>query len=437
MAPRTVLNWRLYVAGLGADDDRDGGGDWILPQAPRGFEPVEVLHPQIHEDHLRPVRLRQRNRLEAARGGHHPGRAPQVLPAGTVRRLDDVPGGDHLRAGLARDPGALGEHGAQLAQVQVPELDRQAVLVGRLGSPGAGARDVVQADGAGPAARVEQRVRPGAAADVHDERCPLLLAGDVVRLLAQALVVILLALLLGARLSPAWGAVLPAALSLALFATAFSSLSCALALKTRTQETMAAFVHLVNLPILFTSTALVPVRHMPGWLAAAASFNPLTLTVDAWRGALLFGEMPSLGQLLPLAILGIACHRLVLLGRQAGAIPRPLLGRRTLVYLGYILLLTIVATVPGLAFGIVMLGDAIVSFEDGSQASIIYASDGHSSTPKERLEVLGRGHTVLIEKMAQDSGAEVIQKVGKTALLLRRNARPNPRTSNLVRGLSG
>ena len=136
------------------------------------------------------------------------------------------------------------------------------------------------------------------------------LVADVLRLLAQALVVVLLALLLGARLAPAWEAVLPAALSLALFAAAFSSLSCALALKTRTQETMAAFVHLVNLPILFTSTALVPVRHMPEWLAAAARGNPLTLTVDAWRGALLFGEMPSLGQLLPLAILAAALYAL-------------------------------------------------------------------------------------------------------------------------------
>lgn len=136
-------------------------------------------------------------------------------------------------------------------------------------------------------------------------------SADVLRLLAQALVVILLALMLGARLSPAWGAVLPAALCLALFATAFSSLSCALALRTRAQEAMAVFVHLVNLPILFTSTALVPVRQMPEWLAAAARWNPLTLTVDAWRGALLFGEMPSVtGQLLPLAILAVALYAL-------------------------------------------------------------------------------------------------------------------------------
>lgn len=127
---------------------------------------------------------------------------------------------------------------------------------------------------------------------------------DVQRLLVQALIVVALALLLGARLSPRWAAVLPAVLCLAFFATAFSSLSCALALRTRAQEPMAAFVHLANMPMLFTSTALVPVRQMPEWLASAAQWNPLTLTVDAWRGALLFGEMPSFtGQVLPLAVL--------------------------------------------------------------------------------------------------------------------------------------
>jgi ABC-2 type transport system permease protein len=127
---------------------------------------------------------------------------------------------------------------------------------------------------------------------------------DVLRLLAQALIVLVFALLLGARLSPAWGAVLLGALCLALFAAAFSSLSSALALRIRTQEAMAAFVHLVNLPILFTSAALVPVRQMPDWLAAAARWNPLTLAVDAWRGGLLFGEMPSVArQVLPLAAL--------------------------------------------------------------------------------------------------------------------------------------
>lgn len=137
------------------------------------------------------------------------------------------------------------------------------------------------------------------------------LLADVLRLLLQAVGVVLLALLLGARFSPRWQALLPAALCLALFAVAFSSLSCALALRSRVQEVMAAFVHLVNLPVLFTSTALVPARQMPDWLAAAARWNPLTLAVDAWRGALLFGEMPSAaGQVLPLALLAAALYAL-------------------------------------------------------------------------------------------------------------------------------
>ena len=39
----------------------------------------------------------------------------------------------------------------------------------------------------------------------------------------------------------------------------------------------------------------------------------------------------------------------------------------------------------------------IVQYGDGSIASISYASGGHPSTEKERFEVLGRGHTVLID----------------------------------------
>jgi hypothetical protein len=50
---------------------------------------------------------------------------------------------------------------------------------------------------------------------------------------------------------------------------------------------------------------------MPDWLAAAARWNPLTLAVDAWRGALLFGEMPSAaGQVLPLALVAAALYAL-------------------------------------------------------------------------------------------------------------------------------
>lgn len=114
----------------------------------------------------------------------------------------------------------------------------------------------------------------------------------------------------------------------------------------------------------FAKAALLPMALSVGLTIAGFA----VLAADPRYSTDLLSLALQLVELLPLAILGIACHRLVLLGRQAGAIPRPFFGRRTLVYLGYILLLSIVAILPGLAFGIVMLGDAVVSFEDGSQA---------------------------------------------------------------------
>lgn len=129
------------------------------------------------------------------------------------------------------------------------------------------------------------------------------LLADVARLLLQALAVLALAAVLGARLRPSWGALLVALLGLALFAAALSALSCAVALAVKAQEAMGTYVHLVNMPLLFTSTALVPGRQMPGWLAALSRWNPLTATVEAWRGALLTGEAPVWTHLLPLAAL--------------------------------------------------------------------------------------------------------------------------------------
>lgn len=145
---------------------------------------------------------------------------------------------------------------------------------------------------------------------------------DVTRLLLQAAAVLGLALLLGARLHPKPGAAIVGLACVALFAGAFSCLSCAVALRARAQEAMATYVHLVNMPLLFTSTALVPGRHMPDWLAAVSRVNPLTLTVDAWRGALLSGVVPSLGPAIVIlaALLGLTFR--LALAQMRGAAQR-------------------------------------------------------------------------------------------------------------------
>ena len=132
------------------------------------------------------------------------------------------------------------------------------------------------------------------------------LAADVARFVAQAVVVGLLGWMLGARLWIDWGAVFFAGLGLALFGLAYGSLSCWIALRTRAPESMAVFVHVLNMPLLFTSTALVPARQMPAWLAAVAQWNPLTLVADALRQGLLFGRMDGVGRMLsPLLVLAV------------------------------------------------------------------------------------------------------------------------------------
>jgi ABC-2 type transport system permease protein len=132
------------------------------------------------------------------------------------------------------------------------------------------------------------------------------LLADVLRLLAQAAVVLMLGVLLGAEVSFSLVAWCGAWCALGLFGTAFSSLSCLIALRTKAQEGMATYVNLVNMPLLFTSTALVPTRQMPEWLSTLSQANPLTLAVNACRRALLFGDAPSLWRsLLPLAALAL------------------------------------------------------------------------------------------------------------------------------------
>jgi ABC-2 type transport system permease protein len=141
------------------------------------------------------------------------------------------------------------------------------------------------------------------------------LLADSLRLLGQALVVLLLAFALGAKLSIDYANLPYGLICLFLFALGFSSLSSLVALRTGAQEAMAAYVHVVNMPLLFTSSALMPRDRMPDWLAAIGRYNPLTLAVDAWRGAVLLHDRPR--PIESLLILSIVAAILFLLALSA------------------------------------------------------------------------------------------------------------------------
>lgn len=135
-------------------------------------------------------------------------------------------------------------------------------------------------------------------------------AADASRLVLQAGIVLAVGAAVGIPLTFAPLPWLVAFVTLFAFAVAFGSLSAWIALRTGRQETMASFIHVVNMPIFFTSTALAPRGAMPDWMATIAALNPLSPVVDAMRAATVAGTMPAaVATLLPvagLAVLGVA-----------------------------------------------------------------------------------------------------------------------------------
>ncbi|MEM9409706.1 MAG: ABC transporter permease [Planctomycetota bacterium] len=116
------------------------------------------------------------------------------------------------------------------------------------------------------------------------------LSADILRLVIQALIVAVIGLAIGARFQLEFFGLVYGLTCLVVFASGYSLLSCCFALLTKRQETMASFVHLVNMPIFFTSTALVPARQMPNWLQTIAAWNPLTLVVEPLRSSMIYGD---------------------------------------------------------------------------------------------------------------------------------------------------
>lgn len=136
------------------------------------------------------------------------------------------------------------------------------------------------------------------------------LLADGVPWLGQGLLILLLASLVGGRFSPSWPAVAIAFLGLAALAVAAAGLSGVVAFRRRTRGAVLAFARLAGLPILFTSTALVPAEQMPDVLRTIARWNPLSWCAEGLRGALLDGEIPSLIELSILIGLAVGLYAL-------------------------------------------------------------------------------------------------------------------------------
>ncbi|MGI0053443.1 MAG: ABC transporter permease [Thermoplasmata archaeon] len=138
------------------------------------------------------------------------------------------------------------------------------------------------------------------------------LLADGLRMGGQAGLVLLIAY--GFKLGLGWripfatgpaGALLIMFLAAA-FGIAFSGLSNTVALRTKNTESTQLVSFTLTFPLLFLSTALLPVSVLPGWVQTFSGLNPVSYTATACRDLILTGfNWTAVGQaFLAIAILG-------------------------------------------------------------------------------------------------------------------------------------
>lgn len=98
----------------------------------------------------------------------------------------------------------------------------------------------------------------------------------------QTAVIIIASAFIGAGL-PSFGGLSVIALIVFLIVLGVTGLSLGLAFALPGHIELLAVIFVINLPLLFASTALAPLSFMAGWLQIIASLNPLTYAIEPIR----------------------------------------------------------------------------------------------------------------------------------------------------------
>ncbi|WP_128225242.1 ABC transporter permease [Halobacteriaceae archaeon SHR40] len=154
-------------------------------------------------------------------------------------------------------------------------------------------------------------------------------AAELFRIAIQIAIILVLGLFLGAEIVTGFvGAIGIIAVGI-LFSLWFVAFSNTLAILTRDQESTIIGANLLQFPLLFLSSAFLPLAALPGWIQTFARINPVTYGVDAarslmvdqdvmtvievsWFGGTLDGVVPGVIVLIGLDLLfgGIAVYLL-------------------------------------------------------------------------------------------------------------------------------
>ena len=137
------------------------------------------------------------------------------------------------------------------------------------------------------------------------------------RALSQAVIIYVLALVMGIHLQFGPLALLGVAAIVMLGAALFATFSLCVACIVKTRERFMGIGQVLTMPIFFASNAIYPLALMPGWLKAVSSINPLTYEVDGLRALMIQGGTSVYGLPLDIAVLcGITAVLVVIAARM-------------------------------------------------------------------------------------------------------------------------
>ncbi|MFQ5966875.1 MAG: ABC transporter permease [Acidimicrobiia bacterium] len=108
-------------------------------------------------------------------------------------------------------------------------------------------------------------------------------AADATRMAIQALLIVVIAYVMGARYATGPQGVAVMILLAVAFGIAWAGISNVIALRTGNAELTMVLGILITFPLLFLSTGFMPLALLPSWLETVARFNPITYVIDALR----------------------------------------------------------------------------------------------------------------------------------------------------------
>lgn len=132
-------------------------------------------------------------------------------------------------------------------------------------------------------------------------RRPAILLGrlltDMFVVVIQSIITIIVALLMGVRISSGLPGVLLILLTTAFFEFALSGIFLTVGIRTRKAETISAISGVIFFPLIFVSSAMFPISFFPTWAQTVSRYNPVSyasnVTRDLVQGGLTLSTLVS------------------------------------------------------------------------------------------------------------------------------------------------